>query len=45
LIVGKVGPDYWVKDPLGEGRTLDRFSQFKSKIYAIRIVKKISGVR
>jgi len=45
LIVGKVGPDYWVKDPLGEGRTLDRLSQFKSKIYAIRIVKKISGVR
>jgi len=45
LIVGKVGPDYWVKDPLGEGRTLDRLSQFKSKIYAIRIVKKISGVQ
>lgn len=45
LIVGKVGPDYWVKDPLGEGRTLDRLSQFKSKIYAIRIVQKKSGVQ
>ncbi|MDM8559193.1 cysteine peptidase family C39 domain-containing protein [Candidatus Parabeggiatoa sp. HSG14] len=41
LIVGKEGQDYLVKDPMGDGQSLDKLSQFKSKIYAIRIVKKM----
>jgi hypothetical protein len=40
LIVGKEGSDYLVKDPLGSGESLKKLSTFKSKIYAIRIVKK-----
>lgn len=40
LIVGKVGSDYLIKDPLGDGKSLNRLSQYKSKIYAIRIMKK-----
>lgn len=41
LIVGKEKQDYFVKDPLGDGKSLDKLSTFKSKIYAIRIVKKM----
>ena len=41
LIVGKAGQDYLVKDPLGDGESLDKLSKFNSKIYAIRVVKKI----
>lgn len=40
LIVGKAGKEYLVKDPLGDGQSLDKLSKFKSKIYAIRVVKK-----
>lgn len=40
LIVGKEGNDYLVKDSLGDGQSLDKLSKFKSKIYAIRVVKK-----
>lgn len=39
LIVKKQDNEYWVKDPLGDGKTLDKLSQFNSKIYAIRIVE------
>jgi hypothetical protein len=40
LIVGKDGQEYLVKDPLGDGKSLDKLSQFKSKVYAIRVIKK-----
>jgi hypothetical protein len=43
LIVGKSGLDYLIKDPLGDGRTLDTLSKFGSDIYAIRIVAKVSS--
>ncbi len=39
LIVGKVGSDYLVKDPLGDGKSLKRLSHYKTKIYAIRIMR------
>jgi len=39
LIVGKEGAEYLVRDPLGEGQSLERLSRFESPIYAIRIVK------
>ena len=39
LIVGKEGSEYLVKDPLGNGRTLEKLSKYKSGIQAIRIVK------
>ncbi|NJO17577.1 MAG: hypothetical protein HC877_18120 [Thioploca sp.] len=38
LIVGKNGPDYLIKDPLGDGKSLDRLSH-QQRIYAIRVVK------
>ncbi len=41
LIVGKEGQDYLVKDPLGDGKSLDKLSKFKNKIYAIRVVNKM----
>jgi hypothetical protein len=40
LIVKKEGQEYLIKDPLGDGKSLDKLSKFKSKIYAVRIVKK-----
>jgi hypothetical protein len=42
LIVGKSGQEYLIKDPLGDGETLDHLSKFGSDIFAIRIVTKIS---
>ena len=41
LIVGKDGREYLVKDPMGRGRTLDRLSGFGSRIYSIRIVRRV----
>jgi Peptidase C39 family len=38
LIVGKNGPDYLIKDPLGDGKSLTQFSH-QNRIYAIRVVK------
>jgi hypothetical protein len=38
LIVGKNGPDYLVKDPLGDGKSLNQLSH-QQRIYAIRVVK------
>lgn len=43
LIVGKSGQEYLIKDPLGDGKSLDRLSKFGSDIYAIRIVSKVSA--
>jgi hypothetical protein len=43
LIVGKSGLEYLIKDPLGDGRSLDRLSKFGSDIYAIRIVTKVNA--
>ncbi len=42
LIVGKSGQEYLIKDPLGDGKSLDTLSKFGSDIYAIRIVSKAS---
>ncbi|MEN8128180.1 MAG: C39 family peptidase [Planctomycetota bacterium] len=41
LIVGKDGIDYLIKDPLGDGKTLEKLSKYDSNIYAIRILKPI----
>jgi hypothetical protein len=43
LIVGKSGQEYLIKDPLGDGKSLETLSKFGSDIYAIRIVSKISA--
>lgn len=40
LIVGKEGTDYLMRDPLGDENAVGRVSDYGSKIYAIRIVKK-----
>ncbi|MCB1044452.1 MAG: hypothetical protein KDC35_16030 [Acidobacteria bacterium] len=39
LIVGKSGGDYLMKDPLGNGMSLEKLSKYQSDIYAIRIVQ------
>ncbi len=41
LIVGKEGTEYLVCDPLGDGRTLNKLSDYNSGIHAIRIVKSV----
>jgi hypothetical protein len=38
LIVGKSGQEYLIKDPLGDGKSLDTLSKYGSNIFAIRIV-------
>jgi len=38
LIVGREGREYLVKDPLGDGRSLEPLSGFGSPIHSIRIV-------
>jgi hypothetical protein len=43
LIVGKSGYEYLIKDPLGDGHTLETLSKFGSDIYAIRIVSKVNA--
>jgi hypothetical protein len=43
LIVGKTAQEYLIKDPLGNGKTLDILSKFGSDIYAIRIVAKVEA--
>jgi len=44
LIVAKAGEDYLIKDPLGDGKELDKLSKYQSKIHSIRIFKsKTSG--
>jgi hypothetical protein len=39
LIVGKEGLEYLVRDPLGDGQSLDRLSNYGSDIHSLRIVK------
>lgn len=39
LIVGKDGGEYLMRDPLGAENAIDRVSDYKSKIYAVRILK------
>lgn len=41
LIVGKSGQEYLIKDPLGDGKSLDLLSKFGSDIFAVRIVAKV----
>lgn len=39
LIVGKQGTDYLMRDPLGDGHSLDSVSKYESDIFGVRIVK------
>jgi hypothetical protein len=41
LISGKEGLDYLIKDPLGDGKTLENLSKYDSNIYAVRIMEPI----
>lgn len=42
LIVGQHGKDYWIKDPLGRGNSLEKLSKWRSAIHAIRIIRRSS---
>lgn len=39
LIVGKRGTEYLMRDPLGDGRTLEPASKYDSDIFGVRIVQ------
>jgi hypothetical protein len=39
LIVGKDGRDYLMRDPLNDGKTLEKLSKYGSDIYGVRIVR------
>lgn len=39
LIVGKQGTNYLMRDPLGDGHTLDPLSKYESDIFGLRIVR------
>ncbi len=39
LLVGKEGNEYLMRDPLGDGKTVRRLSEYRSRIYAIRTLK------
>lgn len=41
LIVGKKGTEYLIRDPLGDGRTLEPISKYDSDIFGVRIVKPV----
>jgi ABC-type bacteriocin/lantibiotic exporter with double-glycine peptidase domain len=43
LLVGKQGDDYVIKDPLGDGTSLERLAKYRSGIQAIRIVRSAGG--
>lgn len=38
LIAGKQGMEYLMKDPLGDGRSLEPIGRYRSRIHAIRVV-------
>jgi hypothetical protein len=38
-VVGKDGNDYLMRDPLGEEGVDSRVSDYKSKIFAVRVLK------
>ena len=40
LVVGKVGAEYLMRDPLGEDGAIGNVSQYESKIFAVRILRK-----
>ena len=39
LVVGKEGAEYLIRDPLGDGYTVERLSKYHSDIFGIRIVQ------
>ena len=39
LIVGKEQTEYLMRDPLGDGKTVEPLAKYDSRIYAIRILK------
>ncbi len=41
LVAGKDGQEYVMRDPLGEADTLGRLSDYSSKLYAVRVLKKL----
>jgi hypothetical protein len=43
LIVGKQGTDYLMRDPLGDGHSLEPLSKYDSDIFGVRIVKRAKG--
>jgi len=43
LIVGKDGQEYLMRDPLGEANSVDRISDYKSKVYAVRVLQRSQG--
>jgi hypothetical protein len=40
LVAGKDGHEYLMRDPLGEAGTIDKLSDYRSKIYAVRVLSK-----
>jgi len=45
LIVGKEQLDYLMRDPLDEAKTIKRLSEYRSKIYALRILRNAASPR
>jgi hypothetical protein len=39
LLVGKDGQDYLMRDPLNDGKTLEKLSKYGGDIYGVRIVR------
>lgn len=39
LVVGKQGTNYLMRDPLGDGHTLEPLSKYESDLYGVRIFK------
>ena len=44
LIVGKQSTNYLMRDPLGDGHSLESLSKYESDIFGVRIVKRSMGV-
>ncbi|MCK4766597.1 MAG: C39 family peptidase [Candidatus Aminicenantes bacterium] len=40
LIVGKDNREYLIKDPLGDGKSIEKLSKYNSNIYSIRLIEK-----
>ena len=41
LLVGRDQTDYLIKNPLGDGKTLDKLSSLGSDILAVRLIKRL----
>ena len=39
LLVGKEGQEYWMRDPLGDGKSDRPLSSYDSDIYGVRVIK------